>query len=319
MSFFKKLFNQGDALGKGEPDSEVTKFDAEFIVTIPRYISTPEAKVDLRARHHQTNELIPYAIAFPEYFEQWKQIRSIWDRRSLIYSVLDQQIGNQLELWQAIERFTIDRYPQKALEIAAQNVQPKDLEDANFFAATAKAKFVLTQYAEAESDAKKSLQIESQHRRGKTVLADIYHFTGKESKAHEIYDQLLQERLSGAPSNTSLNFTELVGFDADILHSPIYAAAWLKSDPKSNTEIWDWAGGEFYYNPHFRSQHAYYLIGNEERMKGFAKLLSLSQEMPWYKEAVINSRNLIDQLGLENDAEMKNEKHRLQALMCVFR
>ena len=37
--------------------------------------------------------------------------------------------------------------------------------------------------------------------------------------------------------------------------------------------------------------------------------------MPWYKEAVINSHNLIDQLGLENDAEMKKEKTRLQIII----
>lgn len=48
-------------------------------------------------------------------------------------------------------------------------------------------------------------------------------------------------------------------------------------------------------------------------MKGFAKLLALSQEMPWFKETVLNSYSLIDQLGLNE--KMTEDKIRLSTII----
>lgn len=312
MSFLKKIFGKIEQISEPTLNTEIERFQKEFLETVPRYISTPKASVDLRARHHETNEVIPFAIAFPEQFKTWKTVKSLADRRGIIYSILDKSIGNQLKIWQVIERFIDDRYPEKALSIAMNNRTEEDLQSADYWASVAKVNFVLTNYSEAETNALKALEIEKINKRAKIVLADIYHFTNKLNEAHEIYNSILKELL---PKDKEVNLPiyELLGFDGNILNSPIFASSWLKADKNINEETWNWAGEEFYYSPHFRSQHAYYFIEKKEHLKGLVKLLNLSKEMPWFKESVINSYNLIGQLNMED--RMQEEKIRLKSII----
>jgi tetratricopeptide (TPR) repeat protein len=312
MSFFKKVFGKKKEISVPSSDPEIERFQKELLETVPRYVSTPKATVDLRARHHETNEVIPFAIAFPKQFATWKTVKSRADRRSILYSILDSSIGGQLKIWQVIERFIDDRYPEKALSIAINNREEEDLVSADYWASVAKVNFVLTNYSEAETNALKALEIEKTNKRARVVLADIYHFTNKLKEAHEIYNSILKE-LVRDDKEANLPIVELFGFDGNILNSPIYASSWLNADKGMNEETWDWAGEEFYYSPHFRSQHAYHLLKNKEHLKGLIKLLSLTKEMPWFKEGVINSYNLIDLLNL--DDKMKEEKMRLKSIM----
>ncbi len=97
------------------------------------------------------------------------------------------------------------------------------------------------------------------------------------------------------------------------MHSPVYAVSWLNADANVTAETWEWAGEEFYYSPHFRAQHAYYLLKIKEHLRGLTKLVTLSKEMPWYREGVINAYNLISQLGL--DDHLAEDKSRLKALI----
>jgi tetratricopeptide (TPR) repeat protein len=312
MSFLKKIFGKTGQISEQTVNTEIERFQKEFLETVPRYVSTPKASIDLRARHRETNEVIPFAIAFSEQFETWKTVKSLADRRGIIYSILDNSIGNQLKIWQVIERFIDDRYPEKALSIAINNRTEEDLHSADYWASVAKVNFVLTNYSEAETNALKALEIEKIHKRAKIVLADIYHFTNKIKEAHEIYNSILKELLP-KDKEVDLPIVELLGFDGNILNSPIYASSWLKADKNMNEETWNWAGEEFYYSPHFRSQHAYHLIEKKEHLKGFVKLLNLTKEMPWFKESVINSYNLIGQLNMED--RMQEEKIRLKSII----
>ena len=96
----------------------------------------------------------------------------------------------------------------------------------------------------------------------------------------------------------SIKIEDFLGFDGDIVNSPIYALAWLSNSKQVTEAEWEWANDEFYYSPDFRSQYAYKLLKDGDVLKGFAKLYALSEEMPWYKEAVMNTILLIDQLNL---------------------
>ncbi|MET3887261.1 hypothetical protein [Niastella sp. OAS944] len=118
-------------------------FEREFQATIPRYLSKPGVNVDLQLRHKETDEVMRFAAAFPEQFENWKTIQSLPDRRGLIYSILDSFMGNDLKLWQIVQRFTDDRYPQRALEIANAHADENDKYSADYWAAVAKAHFIL--------------------------------------------------------------------------------------------------------------------------------------------------------------------------------
>ena len=214
-------------------------------------------------------------------------------------------MGNDLKLWQIVERFTNDRYPQRALEIAQAHADENDKYSADYWAAVAKANFIITDYTEAEKCANNALLLDAGNIRAKIVLADVQHMTGKAEAAHELYNQVLKERLPRT-EEISLSFIQLVGFDGNILPSPLYALDWLRSHPETDADTWDNASDEFYYSPHFRAQHGYYLLQQKEAMKGFVKLFNLAKEMPWYKEAIINSWHLIHQLGLaENMPEGK--------------
>ncbi|MBO9204040.1 MULTISPECIES: tetratricopeptide repeat protein [Niastella] len=287
-------------------------FEKEFQAAISRYLSKPGVDVGLKMRNKETNEVMLFAEAFPEAFANWQTVQSLPDRRGIIYSVLDGFMGNDLQLWQIIERFTDDRYPQRALEAATTHADATDKGNSNYWAAVAKANLVLTSYPDAEANALKALSLEMTNDRAKMVLADVYHALGKFEDAHALYNEILQDRLPKTNA-TSLSFAQLVGFEGNILPSPFYALDWLQSHPDTTIDTWNWANDEFYYSPHFRAQFAYYLIKQQETVKGLVKLFTLAKEMPWFKEAVINSWHLINQLGMAGN--MPNDNRWLEETM----
>lgn len=294
-----------------ELQSDIEKFEKELLATIPRYISKPGAEVDIKARHQVTDEVLPFAIGFPEQFEPWRNVKSLADRRGIIYSLLDTQFGHQLELWQAMERFNDDRYAERALQIANEHKQDADLQNPNYWNALARTNFILAKYEEAEQNCLKAMQLDSNNIRTKRIYADILHYTGKHNKAHELYNEILKSKLDKDVEMT-LPIQHLLGFEGDIVNSPIYALSWLKEDKEVTDEIWEWANEEFYYSPHFRAGYAFHLIETKEHMKGFVKLLQLSKEMPWFKDGVVNAYSLIDQLNLSN---IEAEKSRLKKII----
>lgn len=314
MGLFDFLKNKDkDSNNTNQPvlsDSE--RFEKELLHTVARYISKPGAEVNIRARHHKTGEVIPFSEGFPEQFNKWKNVKSLADRRGIIYSLLDDQIGNQLELWQVVERFNDDRYAEHALKLAIEHKGENDASNANYLNALARTYFILTQYGEAEKNCIKALELDKDNLRSKRIYADVLHTTGQTAKAHELYNEILQAKIPKDQQMT-MALQDLLGFDGDIVNSPIYAFSWLSSDKQVTDDVWDWANEEFYYSPHFRSQHAFRLIRNGEHLKGFAKLLNLSKEMPWFKEGVINSYSLIDQLNMVS--QMQEDKARLKNIM----
>lgn len=316
MGFFANLFGLRNNKNKrsitASALTDVDIFDKEFLAAASRYTSRPKEEMSMRVRSEETNEVIPFAIAFPEVFAEWKQVKSIWDRRGIIYKVLDNSIGESMKLWQVIERYNIDRFPEHALKIAAEYATGPDLTDANFHMAVARSYFILTRYKEAEERAEKALSLAPNHMKAKILLGDIWHYTHKQERAHDLYNEVLKIKLSN-DSRSSLTIHQLVGFDNDLLHSPVYAIAMLRSDAAITETSWETIAGEFYHYPHFRSAHATFLMQKEEYMKAFAKFMTLSRDMPWFKEGVINSYSLMQQLGLE--PQMGEDKARLEEII----
>lgn len=299
-------------MGNPELQADLERFDMEFLATVPRYLSYPGAEININARHKETNEIIPFGVSFPEAFEDWRTVKSLADRRGIIYSILDTQFSSQLELWQFIERLNDDRYPQKALETALEYKDAEQEATPNFWNALARTNFILTNYAEALENCEKALALDADNIRTKRIYADVLHIVGEHERAHAIYREILNSKI---PKNTPMQLAlqALIGFDGDILNSPIYAISWLKADKNVTADTWEWANEEFYYSPHFRMQYAYHLIDNGEALKGFVKLLNLTKEMPWVREAVVNTYGLIDQMGLGE--QVADEKARLAAII----
>lgn len=313
MSFFKKLFGQNEKKNEDLVDSDIEKFEHHFYQTMNRYLCNPNANANLDVKDERGNKL-PLAVAYPQLFNEWKSIRSVWDKRGIIYKFLDNILGSDLELWQVVERFVDDRYPHHALKIANENHKQADLDDANYWVAIAKAQFVLSRYTESEESANKSIKLDPNNRKGKITLADNLHLTNRQNEAHELYEELLKSsKLSEIKEQTNVSLLQIVSFEEQILNSPLYAVNMLHGLPNADENVWDSIAGEFYYSPQFRAQHAYYLLNCNEHLKGLAKLISLSQEMPWYKEGVINAKSVIIQLG--HEANMKAEIDRLNIII----
>ncbi|MBW8688203.1 tetratricopeptide repeat protein [Chitinophaga rhizophila] len=316
MGFFANLFSlRNIRRRRGTTAAALTDvdiFDKEFLAAASRYTSRPKEEMSMRVRSEETNEVIPFALAFPEAFEEWKQVKAIWDKRGIIYKVLDNSIRESMKLWQVIERYNIDRYPEQALKVAAEYATGPDLTDANFHMAVSRAYFILTRYKEAEERAEKALSLAPNHMKAKILLGDIWHYTHKQERAHDLYNEVLKIKLS-TDHRKSLTIREMVGFDNDLLHSPVYAVAMLRSEAAIPETAWDEVAGEFYHYPHFRSAHATYLVQKGDYMKAFAKFMTLSREMPWFKEGVINSYSLMQQLGLE--PQLPEDKARLEEII----
>jgi len=304
--------NSGNNAEDKQLHADIERFDKEVFVAATRYISMPGAQGVFRAIDPVTLKEIPFALGFPEQFEEWRIIRSFADRRGIIYALLDSQIGNQLQLWQVIERFNDDRYPERALEIAQKHRKEKHLQDACYWNALARTHFILTDYEEAELDCLRAMGIDINSIRTKRIYADILHCTRRCEKAHELYREIMEQKIP-KDKKIELPIQDLLGFEGDIVNSPIYALSWLKSDKNVNEATWEWANEEFFYSPHFRSQYAFHLIEQKEYLKGFIKLLYVTKEMPWYKDAVVNTYSLIDQLNMKE--KMGDEKVRLESIM----
>lgn len=289
------------------------RFKEEIEEAIPRYFSTPQDEpVDFTLRNEEGDQVPPHE-AYPEQFRQWQGIRSPWDRRSLIYGLLDQIFWDKLQLWQILERFTDDRYCQKALEMAAQYARPEvEEQQAPFCAALGRAQFIAGDIRAAEANLRKALKLDETYRRARIYLADLLHCTQSEKEAHDLYNSVLEAQGLQKETQLELSLTDLLGFGG-YLHSPIYALAWLEGHPDVTADTWDWAAAEFYHSPHFRARHAYHLIDKGEAVQGLAKLVSLSQEMPWFREAVVNAHSVMTQLNLTD--QMQSDYQRLQKIM----
>lgn len=295
-------------------DPEVgERFKQEIEEAIPRYFSTPQNEpVDFTLRDEAGEKISPHE-AYPEQFQQWQGIRSPWDRQSLIYSILDQIFWDKLQLWQILERFTDDRYCQKALEMAAQYARPEvEEQQAPFCAALGRAQFIAGDIRAAEANMRKAIELDDTYLNARIYLADLLHCTQSEKEAHDLYNSVLEAKGLQKEKQLELGLTDLIGFGG-FLHSPIYALAWLEGHPNVTKDTWDWAAAEFYHSPHFRARHAYHLIEKGEPVPGLAKLVSLSQEMPWFREAVVNAHSVMTQLKVTE--HMQADYQRLQKIM----
>lgn len=277
--------------------NEFTDFQQEFDKAMRRYLQQPGATVNISFKD-ANGEPTSYPQALPDIFNQWLEIRCSWDRRSLIYrEALDHMFSKNLQLWQWAERYLEARYPNEALQELQNSGMPTEGQ-ADYCATSAKALNVLGQYDEAETIARQGLTFDSTHKRCKIQLADALHLKGKTEAGHQLYNEILYQYIS-QPSlgqNNTLSFEQRVGFDANVLHSSVYAINLLEHSPDITEAAWQWAEDEFYWSPYFRCHHAYHLIDQGEGLRAFAKLLALIKEMPWVKEAALNTMAILEQL-----------------------
>ncbi|WP_347066685.1 tetratricopeptide repeat protein [Flavobacterium sp. WV_118_3] len=188
MSFFKTLF------GKSTPLVEDKAFTIDFEDALKRYIGVTDGDVAYEFKDKKGN-VIPPSYAFEGAYNQWKEIQSVWDKRGVIFAALDSVYFHRIPKAQVIERFVIDRYPEKALQFAAANLNETDYTDPEVLASLAKCHFILLNFDESIALAQKALEQDGDNKKAKIALADSFHLTGQHEEAHQIYQQLLENSL----------------------------------------------------------------------------------------------------------------------------
>ncbi|PPK92520.1 hypothetical protein LY01_02921 [Nonlabens xylanidelens] len=284
---FGKLFGRNKIV-------EDKEFTLDFEDALKRYVGVTNGRVEYEFEDKK-GKVIPPSFAFEETYNEWKTIQSVWDKRSVIFDALDEIYLNKIPKEQIIERFVIDRYPEKALSFSDKYLTEEDLNNPKVLASLAKCQFILSNFDKSIELAEKALNLEKENKKAQIALADSLHLTNNHDKAHEIYQQILKNSKLKDWNKENIDVIEIIDYNNDILNSSVYAVG-LLSNAETDENTWNKASEEFYHCPYFRSQHAFWLLKNDEALKGMAKLISTTQEFPWYKDAVVNAKSGILQM-----------------------
>src|SRR5690242_18433104 len=84
-------------------------FEKEMMDVMARYYRTPENRYEVGMKTKDGQQASP-ALFFQEEFFKWIDVKSLADRRGILYGILDKLIGGKMKRWQVTERFTDDRY-----------------------------------------------------------------------------------------------------------------------------------------------------------------------------------------------------------------
>ncbi len=289
-------------MNSNEQSSEQFRLDMERL--LPVYFSNPEINVTDLSFNDGNGQTIAPHVAFPNHFQHWVQteVQSPWEKLRIIFAALDQVFWKQLDLWQMMERSTIDRMSTKALEFAT-HADDAQKEKADFWYALGHAQFLHDRSEDAEKSLLTCLKINPQHKKGRIVYADLQHCTQRHEEAHTTYMAILKEGILPDDQKKDVSLKDIFKFHGHC-HSPVFAVGDIHGRDSTTNETWDWMASDFYYSPYFRFHHAVFLLknNNDDRSKisGFTKLLFLAKEMPWYQEGVVNAYTVMNQLGMND-------------------
>lgn len=296
MGFFKSIF------GSKKEVADDPLFAADFYAALKRYLCLKKDDSIAFEFKDKKGNIIPCTQAFEDTYIKWKDIISPWDRRSVIFEAIDKLYFHRLEKWQVIERYVIDRYPDKAIAFIKKYADEHDFNNPDFLTSLAKCFFVISKYEKGIEYARKAVEIDDK-KEAKVILADLLHLSNNHEEAHKLYKEVLNTSPLKDYNEEKIAILQIVGYENDVLNSSVYAVALLNNDA-ANQDSWNEVAKEFYYCPYFRCQHAFWLLSKGENLKGIAKLVSLSQEFPAYEEGVVNAHSTIlqfrKQTGNEN-------------------
>lgn len=288
--------------------SNIESFNTKWKESIAGFKSIVGLKsLDVDLKHPETNQPMTAYEQIPDIYKQWLEIKSPWDRKSLLFSVIYDLVGEYMKPWQVANYLIADRDPFQAFEILQDASSDNWDEDyPPHCAALAKSLCSLTYYEESLKWAEKAYQANPSNPHFETILADAYFLTDRTEEASRIY----QSRISLVPPSPSDSisemFLETFSIEQGVLSSPIFAIQLGQqlSDSKQSDEFWKLAEAEFYYSPYFRSHHAYYLASKGQIKECLAKLIALVQEMPWLQEASLNLKCIFDYFNQKGDLIM---------------
>lgn len=323
MSLLNHLFGSNDA-GNANDCPLGARFDEEWYRAVRRFAIVAGYGVDgfeFNLRHPETRAIMPPHLGIAPYFEEWKGIRSPWDRQDLFFRLILGTRGiENFDVWAAANILTACRKPEVALELLQkmQLAEPGTQYYARHCGAFARALIPLDRPSEALQWAQTAAAADPEDARLRLLLADALRFSGRCEEATAIYSALMA---TAAPApDEALDpigdvFSRLFALETGAVPSPFFAIDVVGSfeDTDHVAQFWKLAEPEFYDSPRFRMQHAYHLLATGKSREALAKLATLVGEMPWLREAQLNLLQLLKHLDPDGNRLMPDLRRQVEA------
>lgn len=296
MGLFSKLIRHKSKTP--EAAAQEQQFDEEWVRALARFgVVTGLGDFGLKLKHPATGEVMTPHEGLGQTFSEWKAIESAYDRRALLCDQILNTVGGSMKSWQAANALVALRRPDDALAVLEQ-AQAPETSSAQHRAASARALLNLGRRKEALADARLAAEAEPENTRLRTLHADALHLNGQCEEAHTLYDGLMAQAESVDADSVAPKFAALFSQETGVVPSPVLALdiAEHLEDAAQAEEFWRLCETEFYDSPYFRMHHAYHLTAAGATDRGFVKLLTLVQEMPWLQEPSLNLVLYFDKL-----------------------
>ena len=279
------------------------EFKIELYDSLNRYYSNPELQTDLNLTDTDGTVYEEHE-AFGGTFAEWQQIKSVWDRRSVLFQHWDESEFAKLQKWQIIERYTKDRYGLKAIEFQKTNITNDDFQDIRLVVALSKLYRAMDSYDNALRYAKGAYELRPDLDIVKIEYANVLHLSNSENDkelSHKIFNEVLEKRIKESEEK-SIALLNYFMFSPNYIDSSVFAVSFLLQGD-CDIETWEKLAEEYYWCPVFRYEHSVFLNSKGETLRAMAKLNSLANEFPWYKTGVLACVNTINQMR-----EQRNDK-----------
>lgn len=284
-------------------------FKSELYDSLKRYYAAPDINPTLNLTDDK-GEIYEEYEAFNTTYEQWKGIRSIWDRRSVLFSLWDDSELQRLEKWQVIERYVKDRYVLRAIDFQKNNIAIDDLRDIRLIVALSKLYRAMNSLSEALYYAEIGYKLRPDLDIVKTEYANVLHLFDSEDdkkRSHELINEVIENKIKKDTAENVALLNYFV-FSENYIDSSIFTILYLNIG-NCDAETWDKLAEEYYWCPNFRYEHSVFLSNSGDSLHALAKLNSLANEFPWYKTAVLANIDIIGQFRtLNNDPNFMNEE-----------
>lgn len=298
-------------LGRSEPLEQNTpeQFREELYFSLERYYSTPGLKIKLNLTDTDGTTYLEHE-AFDGTYAHWKGIRSINDRRGVLFAHWDESELSKLEKWQVLERWVKDRYPTRALDFYRNEVTQEDFQDIRLIVALCKLYRCLDMQEEAMRYAKGAYELRPDLDIVKVEYANILHLSAKQEDkelSHSLFNGIVENKIKN-DNQTKIGLLNYFFFGEDYLDSSIFAVNFLRAG-NGDHQAWEMLSAEYYWCPIFRMEHTVFLSDNNQGLAAIAKLSSLADEFPWFKQGVLGFIKAIEQLRAQKgDPELMAEE-----------
>lgn len=284
-------------------DNSEENFEIELYESFRRYFSNPDLEFGINLTDTDGTVYKPHE-AFNAVFDEWKVISSKWDRLGLLYSFWDETEFGKLDKWQVLERYNNDRLPLESVKFQENKLNGDDQRNPLVLVALAKTYRLLSHLSSARSIIEYTFNNSPKdspfNQRISVEYANILHLHDDErdkERAHQLIQEILQKKIA-ASEDSEIALLNFFAFSTGYIDSSIFAAIFLTLG-QSGIDDWDAMANEYYYCPVFRHEHAVKLAGTGQVVHALAKLKSLTEEFPWYKQGLVAMVNMIRKLRIQ--------------------